>query len=123
MSNNLLEELKYKIAQYEEQVRALTQSVNQKNMELNNMALRMSEIRSKLEMKKSDVNRIQNKINEKSKIANEARMAYNKILDNTSKLLQAVNNESSYQILFSFIINDKYERKLFFFVKNLNFVF
>ena len=97
MSNNLLEELKYKIAQYEEQVKALTQSVNQKNMELNNMALRMSEIRSKLEMKKTDVNRIQNKINEKSKIANEARMAYNKILDNTSKLLQAVNNENSYQ--------------------------
>ena len=97
MSNNLLEELKYKIAQYEEQVKALTQTVNQKNMELNNIATRMSEIRSKLEMKKTDVNRIQNKINEKSKIANEARMAYNKILDNTSKLLQAVNNENSYQ--------------------------
>ena len=47
MSNNLLEELKYKIAQYEEQVKALTQSVNQKNLELNNMSLRMSEIRSK----------------------------------------------------------------------------
>ena len=30
MSNNLLEELKYKIAQYEEQVKALTQTVNQK---------------------------------------------------------------------------------------------
>ena len=96
MSNNLLEELKYKISQYEEQVKALTQNVNQKNIELNNIALRMSELRTKLEMKKTDVNRIQNKINEKSKIANEARMAYNKILDNTSKLLQAVNNESSY---------------------------
>ena len=96
MSNNLLEELKYKIAQYEEQVRALTQAVNQKNMELNNISIKMSEVRSRLEMKKTDVNRIQNKINEKSKIANEARMAYNKILDNTSKLLQAVNNENSY---------------------------
>ena len=96
MSNNLLEELKYKISQYEEQVKALTQNVNQKNIELNNIVLRMSELRTKLEMKKTDVNRIQNKINEKSKIANEARMAYNKILDNTSKLLQAVNNESSY---------------------------
>ena len=96
MSNNLLEELKYKISQYEEQVKALTQNVNQKNIELNNIALRMSELRTKLEMKKTDVNRIQNKINEKSKIANEARMAYNKILDNTSKLLQAVNNESNY---------------------------
>ena len=96
MSNNLLEELKYKIAQYEEQVRALTQTVNQKNMELNNISIKMSEVRSRLEMKKTDVNRIQNKINEKSKIANEARMAYNKILDNTSKLLQAVNNENSF---------------------------
>ena len=96
MSNNLLEELKYKIAQYEEQVKVLTQSVNQKNMELNNIALKMSELRSRVEMKKTDVNRIQNKINEKSKIANEAKMAYNKILDNTSKLLQAVNHESSY---------------------------
>ena len=96
MSNNLLEELKYKIAQYEEQVKALTQTVNQKNIELNNIALKMSEIRSRLEMKKTDVNRIQNRINEKSKIANEARMAYNKILDNTSKLLQAVNNENNY---------------------------
>ena len=52
MSNNLLEELKYKIAQYEEQVKALTQSVNQKNMELNNIALKMSELRSRVEMKK-----------------------------------------------------------------------
>ena len=65
-------------------------------MELNNIALKMSEVRSRLEMKKSDVNRIQNKINEKSKIANEARNAYNKILDNTSKLLQAVNDQNSY---------------------------
>ena len=96
MSNNLLEELKYKIAQYEELVKALTQNINQKNMELNNIAMKMSEVRSRLEMKKTDVNRIQNKINEKSKIAFEARMAYNKILDNTSKLLQAVNNENNY---------------------------
>ena len=96
MSNNLLEDLKYKIAQYEELVKAITQNVSQKNLELNNIALKMSEIKSRLEMKKSEVNRIQNKINEKSKIANEARMAYNKILDNTSKLLQAVNNESTY---------------------------
>ena len=96
MSNNLLEELKYKIAQYEELVKALTQNINQKNMELNNIAMKMSEVRSRLEMKKTDVNRIQNKINEKSKIANEAKMAYNKILDNTSKLLQAVNNENNY---------------------------
>ena len=96
MSNNLLEDLKYKIAQYEELVKALTQNINQKNMELNNIAMKMSEIRSRLEMKKTDVNRIQNKINEKSKIAGEARMAYNKILDNTSKLLQAVNNENNY---------------------------
>ena len=96
MSNNLLEELKYKIAQYEELVKALTQNINQKNMELNNIEMKMSEVRSRLEMKKTDVNRIQNKINEKSKIANEARMAYNKILDNTSKLLQAVNNENNY---------------------------
>ena len=95
MSNNLLEDLKYKIAQYEELVKALTQNINQKNMELNNIAMKMSDIRSRLEMKKTDVNRIQNKINEKSKIANEARMAYNKILDNTSKLLQAVNNENN----------------------------
>ena len=65
-------------------------------MELNNIALKMSELRSRVEMKKTDVNRIQNKINEKSKIANEARMAYNKILDNTSKLLQAVNDQNSY---------------------------
>ena len=65
-------------------------------MELNNISIKMSEVRSRLEMKKTDVNRIQNKINEKSKIANEARMAYNKILDNTSKLLQAVNNENNY---------------------------
>ena len=96
MSNNLLEDLKYKIAQYEELVKALTQNINQKNMELNNIAMKMSEIRARLEMKKTDVNRIQNKINEKSKIASEARMAYNKILDNTSKLLQAVNNENNY---------------------------
>ena len=66
MSNNLLEDLKYKIAQYEELVKALTQNINQKNMELNNIAMKMSEIRSRLEMKKTDVNRIQNKINEKS---------------------------------------------------------
>ncbi len=56
----------------------------------------MSELRSRIEMKKLDVNRIQTKINEKTKILNKARAAYNKILENSSKLLNVVSNESGF---------------------------
>ena len=52
-------------------------------------------MKSRYDMKKLEVSRIENKIREKSKICNEARLACDKIIDNTSKLLQAVNNEVS----------------------------
>ena len=94
--SNILEELKYKIDQYEESVKGLSQNINRKNAELNNLSILMSELKSRLEMKKLEINRIQNKINEKSRISNEARAAYNKILEHSSKLLNAVNNEYGY---------------------------
>ena len=95
MSGNLLEDLKNKIDQYDQLIKRMSDTINQKNMELNNISMKMMELKSLVDKKKNDVNRIQNKIQEKSKICNEARTAYNRIVDNTSKLLQAVNNEAT----------------------------
>ena len=95
MSMNLLEELNQKIEQLEQSVNTLRLNLSKETSELNEIQKQMTDIKSKYDMKKFEVSRIENKIKEKSKIYNEARLACDKIIDNTSKLLQAVNNEVS----------------------------
>lgn len=95
MSMNLLEELNQKIEQLEQNVNTLRLNLSKETSELNEIQKQMTDIKSKYDMKKFEVSRIENKIKEKSKICNEARLACDKIIDNTSKLLQAVNNEVS----------------------------
>jgi hypothetical protein len=45
-------------------------------------------------MKKMTVLQLTKRLEEKTKILNEARRAYNKIVDNTTKLIEAVANEA-----------------------------
>lgn len=94
-NEDILSQLSQKIAQLQGVIDQMSASVAQKNAELNSMSVQMSEIKSHLDMKKLEVTRIQNKIREKTKISNEAQSALNKILDNTHKLLQAVDVESN----------------------------
>lgn len=95
MNENLLSVLKEKIDILSALVERMNLDLNQKNAELTSMSVEMNNIKSQLDIKKLEVARIQSKINEKVKISNEAQSALNKILDNTQKLLQAVDVESS----------------------------
>jgi chromosome segregation ATPase len=92
-SINLLEELNQKIEQLEQSVNVLRMNLSKETSEMNELQKQLTDIKSRYDMKKLEVSRIESKIKEKSKICNEARAACDKIIDNTSKLLQAVNNE------------------------------
>ena len=92
-SINLLEELNQKIEQLEQSVNVLRMNLSKETSEMNELQKQLTDIKSRYDMKKLEVSRIESKIKEKSKICNKARAACEKIIDNTSKLLQAVNNE------------------------------
>ena len=94
-SVNLLSELNEKILLLEQTINNMRNELSKETSELNEIQITMNELKSKFDNKKFEVNRLEQKINEKSKIANESRMAYSKIIENTSKLLQAVSNEAT----------------------------
>ena len=72
--------------------------VNKESSEMNDIANQMATLKSKYDMKKLSVMQMTKKLEEKTKILTEARNAYNKIVVNTTKLIEAVSNEA---------INDK----------------
>ena len=71
---------------------------NKESSEMNDIANQMATLKSKYDMKKLSVRQMTKKLEEKTKILTEARNAYNKIVVNTTKLIEAVSNEA---------INDK----------------
>lgn len=79
-------------------VSEMRMQVNKENSEMNDIANQMATLKSKYDMKKLSVMQMTKKLEEKTKILTEARNAYNKIVVNTTKLIEAVSNEA---------INDK----------------
>ena len=79
-------------------VSEMRMQVNKESSEMNDIANRMATLKSKYDMKKLSVMQMTKKLEEKTKILTEARNAYNKIVVNTTKLIEAVSNEA---------INDK----------------
>ena len=68
MSMNLLEELNQKIEQLEQSVNTLRLNLTKETSELNEIQKQMTDMKSRYDMKKLEVSRIENKIREKSKI-------------------------------------------------------
>lgn len=79
-------------------VSEMRMQVNKESSEMNDIANQMATLKSKYDMKKLSVMQMTKKLKEKTKILTEARNAYNKIVVNTTKLIEAVSNEA---------INDK----------------
>lgn len=79
-------------------VSEMRMQVNKESSEMNDIANQMATLKSKYDMKKLSVMQMTKKLEEKTKILTEARNAYNKIVVNTTKLIEAVSNEA---------INDK----------------
>ena len=98
MTDNILRDLNAKIEMLDRSVSEMRMQVNKESSEMNDIANRMATLKSKYDMKKLSVMQMTKKLEEKTKILTEARNAYNKIVVNTTKLIEAVSNEA---------INDK----------------
>ena len=98
MTDNILRDLNAKIEMLDRSVSEMRMQVNKQSSEMNDIANQMATLKSKYDMKKLSVMQMTKKLEEKTKILTEARNAYNKIVVNTTKLIEAVSNEA---------INDK----------------
>ena len=98
MTDNILRDLNAKIEMLDRSVSEMRMQVNKESSEMNDIANQMATLKSKYDMKKLSVRQMTKKLEEKTKILTEARNAYNKIVVNTTKLIEAVSNEA---------INDK----------------
>ena len=98
MTDNILRDLNAKIEMLNRSVSEMRMQVNKESSEMNDIANQMATLKSKYDMKKLSVMQMTKKLEEKTKILTEARNAYNKIVVNTTKLIEAVSNEA---------INDK----------------
>ena len=67
-SINLLEELNQKIEQLEQSVNVLRMNLSKETSEMNELQKQLTDIKSRYDMKKLEVSRIESKIKEKSKI-------------------------------------------------------
>jgi len=54
----------------------------------------MQLIKNKYEQKKQELNLLNNKVDEKTKLLNEAKKAYTKILENANMVIEAINCEA-----------------------------
>ena len=61
---------------------------------LNEIEYQMNNLKTKYEIKNLEINNLNAKIEEKSKVLNEAKKAYGKILEKTAKLIEAVELEN-----------------------------
>jgi hypothetical protein len=61
---------------------------------LNDIEYQMNNLKTKYEIKNLEINNLNAKIEEKSKVLNEAKKAYGKILEKTAQLIEAVELEN-----------------------------
>ncbi len=62
--------------------------------EMEEIEAQINTLKAKYEMKKLEVYQLQSKMDEKVKMVNEARKAYSKIVENTARLIEAMDIES-----------------------------
>lgn len=61
--------------------------------EMDEIEAQINTLKAKYEMKKLEVYQLQSKMDEKVKMVNEARKAYTKIVENTARLIEAMDME------------------------------
>ena len=93
-ASNVLNELSERIEMLDRTINELRNQLNIQTQEMNEIGSQYQSLKSKFDMKKMSVLQLTKRLEEKTKILNEARRAYNKIVDNTTKLIDAVANEA-----------------------------
>ena len=95
MSENIIAELNQKIMALDQTIGELRNQLGKESVELNGLNNEYLSLKSQYDLKKMEISNDQRKLNEKMQILTEARKSYEKILFNTTKLIDVLNTELS----------------------------
>ena len=95
MNENIINELNQKIMALDQTINELRNQLGRESLELNGMNNEYLALKSQYDLKKLELSNEQRKLNEKMQILAEARKSYEKIVFNTTKLIEVLNNELS----------------------------
>ena len=95
MNENIIGELNQKIMALDQTINELRNQLGRESSELNGLNNEYLALKSQYDLKKLEISNEQRKLNEKMQILAEARKSYEKIVFNTTKLIDVLNNELS----------------------------
>ena len=95
MNENIISELNQKIMALDQTISELRNQLGKETMELNGINNEYLSLKSQYDLKKLELSNEQRKLNEKMQILTEARKSYDKIVFNTTRLIEVLNNELS----------------------------
>ena len=95
MNENIISELNQKIMALDQTISELRNQLAKETMELNGINNEYLTLKSQYDLKKLELSNEQRKLSEKMQILTEARKSYEKIIFNTTKLIEVLNNELS----------------------------
>ena len=95
MNENIIGELNQKIMALDQTINELRNQLGKESLELNAINNEYLSLKSQYDLKKLELSNDQRKLNEKLQILSEARKSYEKIVFNTTKLIDVLNNELS----------------------------
>ena len=95
MSDNIIGELNQKIMALEQTIQELRNQLGKETADLNGLNNEYLNLKSQYDLKKLEISNEQRKLNEKMQILAEARKSYEKIVSNTTKLIDVMNTELS----------------------------
>ena len=95
MNENIIAELNQKIMALDQTISELRNQLGKESLELNGLNNEYLSIKSQYDLKKLEISNEQRKLNEKMQILAEARKSYEKIVFNTTKLIDVLNTELS----------------------------
>ena len=95
MNENIISELNQKIMALDQTISELRNQLGKETMELNGINNEYLTLKSQYDLKKLELSNEQRKLSEKMQILAEAHKSYEKIIFNTTKLIEVLNNELS----------------------------
>ena len=95
MNENIISELNQKIMALDQTISELRNQLGKESMELNAINNEYLSLKSQYDLKRLELSNEQRKLNDKLQILSEARKSYEKIVFNTTKLIDVLNNELS----------------------------
>ena len=68
--------------------------VDEEKSQLDEIGQEIQSLKTKYDLKRQELQVLNSKVDEKTKLLNEAKKAYNKIKENTTRLIEAIDNEN-----------------------------